>query len=145
MPVVGNASLNDAVTIAPTTFQANPIETLPPPPTTGAGTGEIAAAPTFTPFTVSPELKNRAEVQATLERYYPLILKEAGIGGTVVLWFLIDTEGRVLKTQLNRSSGYEAFDIAATKVAEVMRFSPAYNRDRKVTVWVQLPVVFEVQ
>ena len=34
---------------------------------------------------------------------------------------------------------------AALKVAEVMRFSPAYNRDKKVQVWVSLPIKFSTK
>ena len=80
-----------------------------------------------------------------LEKYYPPLLRDAGIGGTVNVWFFIDTEGRVVNTQINESSGYDAFDQAALKVADLMEFTPAYNRDKKVPVWVALDVTFEVQ
>jgi periplasmic protein TonB len=141
-PVVSSAEIDDDITIAPTTFDANPIENLPPPPTASAGAEDISRAPTFTPMTVRPELQNTREVQRALERTYPPLLRDAGIGGTPVVWFFIDENGRVLRTQLSKSSGYDALDAAAIQVANVMQFSPALNRDKRVQVWVEIPIVF---
>jgi periplasmic protein TonB len=141
-PVVSSAQIDDDITIAPTTFDANPIENLPPPPTASAGADDISRAPTFTPMTVRPELQNTREIQRALERNYPPLLRDAGIGGTPVVWFFIDENGRVLRTQLSKSSGYDALDAAAIQVANQMQFSPALNRDKRVQVWVEIPVVF---
>jgi protein TonB len=105
----------------------------------------IEAAPTFTPFTVAPTLKNNDAVARALQRYYPPLLRDAGIGGTVRLWFFIDESGRVVKTQLKVSSGHAALDEAAQKVADLMEFTPALNRDQKVKVWVDMPIVFKSQ
>jgi periplasmic protein TonB len=141
-PVVSAADIPDDITIAPTTFESNPIENLPPPPSAAAGSEDISRAPTFTPMTVRPELQNSADIQRALIRNYPPLLRDAGIGGTPVVWFFIDEDGRVLRTLLSKSSGYPALDEAAIAVANQMRFSPALNRDRKVQVWVEIPVVF---
>jgi periplasmic protein TonB len=142
-PVVSSADIDDDITIAPTTFEANPIDNLPPPPSTSvSGEKDIAAAPTFTPMTVRPELQNSSEIQRVLVRNYPAMLRDAGIGGTPIVWFFIDIDGHVLRTQLSRSSGYPGLDEAAIAVANQMRFSPALNRDKKVQVWVEIPIVF---
>jgi TonB family protein len=103
---------------------------------------EPGMQPVFTPFTVEPKLNNQPEVLRALQRYYPPLLRDAGIGGRVVMWFYIDETGRVLKTQLHESSGYEALDLAAQRVAETLRFTPGKNRDKAVPVWVQLPIAF---
>jgi TonB family protein len=58
--------------------------------------------------------------------------------------FSIDEDGRVLDTSVVRGSSYQALDEAALAVAEVIRFSPAMNRDRRVAVRVVFPVVFKV-
>ncbi|MEJ2217904.1 MAG: TonB family protein [Gemmatimonadota bacterium] len=142
VPVVGSAALDENLTIAATTFDANPIEKLPPPANTTQA-ADLAAAPHFTPYEVAPDLINRSEVAQALLKYYPPLLLQSGIGGRVKLWFYIDTEGRVLRTQVVESSGYPQLDAAAQQVAAMMRFSPALNRDQKIPVWVQLPVVFE--
>ena len=142
-PVMATADIDDDITIAPTTFADNPIEDLPPPPTDDGGV-DISAAPVFTPMTVRPEIINRGAVQAALMREYPPILRDAGIGGTVEVWFFISAEGRVLDSRVSRSSGQVQFDQAALKVADVVRFSPALNRDQRVQVWIQLPITFQV-
>src|SRR5262245_26952084 len=113
--------------------------------TTKVTAENIEAAPTFTPYTVKPELQNTAEVSRALQRYYPPLLRDAGIGGTVNLWFFIDETGKVVKTQLKKGSGHAALDEAADKVAQLMVFSPALNRDQKVKVWVDMPIVFKSQ
>lgn len=93
--------------------------------------------------TVRPHLTNAPEVAQALDRVYPPMLREAGIGGTVKVWFYVDTDGRVTNTQINRSSGYEAFDQAALKVSDMMMFTPAYNGDKKVPVWVEMDLNFQ--
>jgi protein TonB len=142
-PVIAEANIDEDITIAPTTFEDNPVDDLPPPP--DEIETDISSAPTFTPFTVAPALQNLQEVQRALTREYPTVLRDSGIGGTVQVWFFIDEEGRVQQTQINQSSGYEALDQAALNVAEVYRFSPALNRENKVQVWVALPITFQVR
>jgi protein TonB len=124
-----------------------------------AGTGTVTQAaaarqdsteanpdqPGFTPMTVAPRLLNAEEIQTVLMREYPAVLRDAGIGGAPVLWLFIGTDGRVQRTQVNQTSGFEALDAAAANVAEVMRFTPAQNRDETVAVWVQIPIRFQVQ
>jgi len=144
VPVVSTATIDEDITIAPTTFDANPVSNLPPPPTSGGGQ-DLMAAPQYTPMTVSPILQNRSAVQRALERNYPAMLRDAGIGGTPTVWFFVDENGRVLRTLLNTSSGHDALDNAAINVAQVMEFSPALNRDQKVPVWVSIPIVFQAR
>jgi protein TonB len=139
-PVIATAEINEDITIAPTTFEENPVEDLPPPPSEVQT--DLSAAPTFTPFTVRPDIKNRAEVARAMEREYPPLLRDAGIGGTVNIWFLIDEEGAVVRALVNETSGHKALDDAALKVAEIIEFTPALNRDKRVPVWISLPITF---
>jgi protein TonB len=142
-PVMATADIDEDITIAPTTFEDNPVDDLPPPPEEIAT--DISSAPTFTPFTVAPGLLTLAEVQRALTREYPTVLRDSGIGGRVEVWFFIDEEGRVQQTQVNQSSGYEALDQAALNVAEVNRFSPALNRENRVQVWDSIPITNHVR
>lgn len=107
-------------------------------------TEDISAAPSFTPYTVAPTLRNREEIARLLEQTYPPLLRDAGIEGRVIMWIFIDAAGGVRKTIVKESSGLEPLDSAAAKVTNRMRFSPAQNRDVKVPVWVALPINFEV-
>ncbi|MGH7483639.1 MAG: TonB family protein [Longimicrobiales bacterium] len=115
-----------------------------PGPAPDAGRADVAAAPTFTPFTVAPELANRTEVMDALQEAYPRLLRDAGIGGRAMVWFLIDETGRVEDVRIKEPTGHEALDAAALNVARTMEFSPALKDDERVTVWVALPIVFEV-
>jgi TonB family protein len=104
----------------------------------------VADEPVFTPFTVRPDIKNRNEIALAMEENYPPLLRDAGIGGTVTVWFLIDEEGITRKTQINETSGHRALDDAALGVAGVIQFTPAMNQDKSVPVWISLPITFTV-
>lgn len=146
VPIIATAAIDEDITIAATTFEANPVSELPPPPADADRLQrEISEAPTFTPFTVRPDLVNRSEAAAAIMKSYPPTLRDAGIGGTVDVWFFIDETGIVRNTRLAGSSGYRELDEAALAVAPLLRFSPALNRDRAVQVWVQLPILFSVR
>ena len=142
-PVIAAADINEDITIAPTTFEDNAVEDLPPPPSEVGS--DISAAPTFTPYTVAPSILNRDEVVRAMVREYPALLRDAGIGGTVRVYFFIDESGNVRDTRIDQSSGHAALDDAALKVADIYRFSPALNRDKQVPVWVSFPITFQVR
>ncbi len=142
-PVMATADIEEDITIAPTTFEENPVEDLPPPPEE-AGT-DISSAPTFTPFTVAPSIQNRNEVVRAMMREYPPLLRDAGIGGTVRVFFFIDENGQVQDFRVDQSSGHQALDDAALSVASVYQFTAALNRDKKVPVWVSFPITFQVR
>lgn len=105
----------------------------------------IGETPSFTPFTVAPQLKNRDEVGRALEREYPPLLRDAGVGGKVEVWVRISDKGQVEDVQIHQSSGHPALDEAAIKVGRVMDFTPAMNRDKQVPVWVSIPITFQVR
>jgi TonB family protein len=140
-PQVAQAQVNEDVTIAPTTFEENPTEKLPPPPKAGSPSDR----PSFIPRDVDPRATNDDEIRKLLQRYYPPMLREAGIGGTVTLWLFVDKNGDVAKAQVQKSSGYDAFDKAAKKVAANMEFKPAINRDKPIGVWVSRRITFNVK
>ena len=146
VPVISTTAIDEDITIALTTFEDNPVSELPPPPSVSSATSnvDISAAPTFTPMTVRPEILNTDEIVRELIRQYPPILRDAGIGGTVVVNFFIDTNGRVGNKVIDKSSGHAQLDDAALKVAETYRFRPAQNRDQVVPVWVTFPITFRV-
>jgi len=93
---------------------------------------------------VEPRLKNGRDIQKLLQRLYPSMLREAGISGEVTLWVFVDESGKAAKSQVQKSSGYPAFDNAATQIVDQMQFSPAMNRDKPVGVWVAQRIDFKV-
>ena len=105
----------------------------------------VADTPTATPYTVRPDLVNGRDVQQALAREYPPILRDAGIEGTINVRFFIDTDGVVQRVLVAQSSGHEALDSAALRVARVFRFTPALNGDEVVPVWIAIPITFELR
>lgn len=104
---------------------------------------DIRAEPTFTPFTVAPSIKNRDAVVSILNREYPPLLREAGIGGRVVVYFFVNERGIVEQVRISESSGHPALDDAALNVAGAFEFEPALNGDEVVPVWVLFPITFQ--
>jgi bla regulator protein blaR1 len=105
----------------------------------------LSQTPTFTPFEVQPDIVNPTEIRQALQAEYPTLLRDAGIGGVVVVYFFIDKEGVVAEAQVEQSSGHPALDQAAVRVARQFRFSPALNQGEPVPVWVQIPIRFETR
>lgn len=134
--------LSTEVTIGSVLLRDNPAHSLPAP--TLGQTKDLSQEPAFTPYEVKPQLRNSAEVQRVLERSYPATYRNAGIGGTVLLWVFIDEGGEVRNTRIVEGCGYPDLDaIAEQLVREVARFTPAYNRDQRVAVWIQMPIIFQ--
>jgi protein TonB len=146
-PVISEVAVDEDITIAPTTFDFNTVENLPPPPTESAveAAEDLSAGPTFTPYTVGPTLLNRNQVAEAMVESYPEVLRRSGIGGVVRVYFFINQEGVVQDFRIHQSSGFNELDEAALAVADVYRFSPAMNRDKEVPVWVSLPIEFQVR
>lgn len=147
VPVVSTRlDLSTDITISTTTFEDYVPPPVAPPSVAEAVIGnDPMATPAFTPFTRAPALLNDEEVARAIRSNYPTVLRDAEIGGEVLLWFFIDEEGAVLQARVAESSGYESMDQAAVTVAPVFRFRPAYNRDLPAKVWVQLPIIFTVR
>ena len=137
-PRVAAASLDEDITIARTDFESNPIENLPPPPA-GARPSDV---PSYIPRDVEPRLRNAAELIRMAERLFPNTLREAGVSGTVGVFFFVSENGDVTNAVVQSSSGYARLDDVALEVAKAGEFEPAMNRDLPVGVWLILPIIF---
>ncbi len=141
------------VDIPPAPAPAPPATTLPadPPPIPApslpiASTiGSPPPTPEFIPYEIGPKLENSEEVQRFLQELYPADYRSQRIGGLVVLWLYIDTEGNVARVQIRIPSGHDLFDTAAREVAHRMAFRPAYIHGHPVGVWVSQGIRFQVQ
>lgn len=142
LPVITDALADTDATIPDFDFNESPP---PPPPPPDAVDTNISDVPKWTDVDVYPFIKNRDELQRALEREYPPVYRDAGIGGTTKVWFFINETGKVVKTQIHTSSGYKALDDAALKISHLYEFSPAVNRDRPVPVWVSLDITFRAR
>ncbi|MGD2217047.1 MAG: energy transducer TonB [Gemmatimonadales bacterium] len=139
VPVVAATELEEDVTIAPTTFEENPVESLPPPP---SDVERLIDRPVFTPYTVAPRLIDPERAQRIVSQKYPPIMRQAGIGGTTRLLAFIDMAGVVQKCVVGESSGYEELDRAAIAAMMEFEFEPAIHLDKHVPVWIAMPITF---
>ncbi|UCC49778.1 MAG: energy transducer TonB [Gemmatimonadota bacterium] len=102
-------------------------------------------APTFTPFTRRPGYADPQGALRIVERYYPPHLRQAGIGGTVMVWVFIDELGVVGNAQVKESSGRRELDEAAERAAWAFNFTPAYSRGEPCPAWVAVPITFSAK
>jgi TonB family protein len=141
-PRITEEPMREDVTIAPTTFEENPVDELPPPP---PQTADVRDRPVYIARDVEPRLKNTRKIRELLRRLYPPMLREAGIGGTVVLWVFVEPDGTAGRTRVQTSSGYPPLDRTAEQIARQMFFFPAMSRDKPVGVWIAQPIRFTVR
>lgn len=73
---------------------------------------------------------------------YPLDLWDRGVEGRTLLRVRVDASGRVDSVEVTESSGYAAFDSAATRGARDLEFRPARRDGEPTTVWAEVPVHF---
>jgi protein TonB len=112
----------------------------------GKGTGE----PTGAPSGDGPWSENLVERAALplgqLRPRYPEALRAAGIGGSAVLRFVVDTLGRVERgtVEIVRATD-PRFGEAAQQAVGGLRFRPAEARGRRVRQLVELPFEFRIE
>lgn len=76
--------------------------------------------------------------------HYPEELWDAEVEGETLLRLFVTGEGQVDSVRVERESGYPAFDSSAVAGAQDLRFEPARRGEQPVSVWVLLPVQFDL-
>ena len=120
---------------------------IPPPEVTVQA---LAAAPTITAVTsVKPpeEYRTPAVVDAnTCEKpAYPPAARRANETGIVRLTFLIDVDGRVLDSKVERTSGSRRLDEAARAGLSLCKFKPATLNGRPERTWGRIDYVWTLE
>jgi len=87
---------------------------------------------------------DRRSLAHRLEQAYPPALRQAGLGGAVMVLMLLDAQGTVREARLGKSSGYTEMDRAAVGLARRSRFDPAIADSCSVPFYVALPINFKV-
>ena len=75
---------------------------------------------------------------------YPSLARMANIEGIVSVKVLIDKEGNVKKSEILKSIG-GGCDEEALEYVSSMKFKPGTQRDKPVSVWVVIPVKFQLK
>ena len=75
---------------------------------------------------------------------YPLLARRRGYAGVVMLSAEILTDGSVGRVEMKKPSGYELLDRAALAAVRGWKFSPGKRMGIPVTMWVDVPVRFQL-
>ena len=76
---------------------------------------------------------------------YPSASIRLGETGSVLLRFLIDTDGRVKSSELQSSSGHQRLDEAAREALSLCRFKPGLSDGKPVEAWATLRYTWRMQ
>jgi TonB family protein len=76
---------------------------------------------------------------------YPHEAKEKGYEGEVVLRVEVLANGRVGQIEIKKSSSHELLDRSALTAVKQWRFTPAKKGDVAISLWVNIPVKFQLQ
>jgi len=132
---------------------------IPPPevniqmPIQQAPTISVAPSPTppAAPVAIAPpppaEVRTAAVVQAASceKPEYPPAARRANETGTVRLQMLIDENGKVVDSKVERSSGSRRLDEAARAALELCRFRPATVNGKPTRAWARLEYVWTLE
>jgi protein TonB len=76
---------------------------------------------------------------------YPAIARENGVEGTVVITFVVETDGTITAAQIARDIGAQCGQEALKVVESMPKWIPGKQRGRAVRVQFNLPVKFKLE
>ena len=109
------------------------------------GTGSLLA---FVVLAAGGACADEAEIEQPRPLYgevpieYPLHMWDQDMEGETLLRVRVNDVGVVDSVEVLRSSGFAAFDSAATAGAHDLRFTPARRDGDRIAVWAEVPVYF---
>jgi len=117
--------------------------TRPPEPVTATGTAPLspAPAPVAEPVRVAAALDVSGSCRPP---HYPPLSRRNGETGAVVLRFLIDTDGTVLDSKVESSSGFERLDEAALNGLALCHFTPGSVDGRPERSWARMRYIWKL-
>lgn len=126
------------LTIATTEINLSDIPPPPPPP------DEEDDLPIFFAYDEPPEIVGGL---ASLQRYlkYPRLAQAAGIEGIVFVKVLVGTDGKTEHAEILQAKPSDmGFEESAIEALHKVKWVPARQRDKKIRVWVSIPVHFKL-
>jgi protein TonB len=91
---------------------------------------------------VKPRLVNAGDVARAIQSNFPSLLRDAGVGGTVVLRAIVEKDGRTSSVEVIRSENNQMFSAPAAAVVRRMRFQPGTVDGAPVRARVEIPITF---
>lgn len=129
-------SVPEDLTIASTNID---LSNIPPPPAPPEDDMNI-----FVAYDEPPRIIGGiAELQKHLK--YPRIAQRAGVEGIVFVKVLVGTNGQTERTEILKSKPENmGFEESALEAMRQVKWEPAKQRDKKIRVWVSIPVAFKL-
>jgi protein TonB len=137
---------------APVQPAPQPLAIKDPAPSPNAPTGvvtpplppaPVAVAPVAPPAPPAVQLPSSdADYLANPKLPYPAISRRMGEQGKVMVGVLIGVDGKVKKSELRKSSGYDRLDQAAVNGVLNWRFVPGKRGGVPEEMWYEAPVLF---
>lgn len=76
---------------------------------------------------------------------YPKLARKRGYQGTVILEVLVDCNGRAADLRIFTSTGYPILDRVAMGSVKNWLFEPGMRGNKKVEMWVRVPIRFQLK
>ncbi|OFJ49124.1 energy transducer TonB [Janthinobacterium lividum] len=126
--------------------------TITPPQPTRAEAAPVAAAAPAAPSTpappapapATPRTVNSVEYVKAPQLIYPNLSRRLGESGTVVLRILINEKGLPEQILVHKSSGYGNLDEAGRQAAQRALFKPMIENGKPMSVYVLVPLTFQL-
>ena len=91
------------------------------------------------------QVEKTAALRSSVRPIYPEVLRAAGVGGRVVVRFIVDTMGLVEhESVVVREASHARFENAVRDVLPRMRFTPALLNGKPVRMLVEMPFEFSI-
>jgi TonB family protein len=112
----------------------------------GPFSGGIAQQYELSAVEEQPELSNRDAVARALSHEFPEDMRQMGASGAVTVRFRVLANGAMDPGTIDvTASTHPGFNMAARRVAAVMRFRPARVNGIAVPVWLTIPITFTIE
>jgi periplasmic protein TonB len=132
-----------------------PPKTPAPPPPAPTSTAPAITQPTAPPAalpapTAAPAIRTGAVIQpgvncAPKDEDYPKASRRMEEEGTVTLKFLIGADGRVLQTEIEKSSGFTRLDEASRVVMSKCQFRPGTLDGKPEQSWANIKITWRLE
>ena len=116
--------------------------TITVPPVVAPAPPAPAPAPSVTPAVTKPAV---VLASSCAKPQYPAVSRREGETGTVVLSFLVDVDGRVVESKVERSSGFQRLDEAARAALALCQFRPATTDGTPTRAWARLNYIWQLE
>jgi protein TonB len=131
----------------PPDFKPPPPDYIPPPEIVISTPAPVAANAITTVTTEKPSARTAPVINARRncrEPEYPPVSQRLGEKGTVVLAFLIGTDGKVKESRVDKTSGFPRLDEAAREALGRCKFVPGTTNGAPEEAWANIKYTWKI-